>query len=880
MERTPITVMVFLVILITPPLPRVRNGCFICHSDCQTYDFSLEPDNFNSKAGNTDALFSEFWENVGQIRSGNIMFYGIFHDTIVGFGSDGIRLWNHDMERPTFFRFENSEPVKPEGLNETCHTTNFLLGSRGAFVHVRSFMAIVYRGLWPGIGLVHQATADGFRIILEMDSGARPSEANFRCDDGDAQGLGQGHLSFHGYEESVNRILRTCRQPEDCGFRSACVPSGLIGRSTEQALGDSLGLGPLYYSTYVGGSDRDIANSLVVDGSGNTYVTGWTSSLDFPADGPYGPPNGSTDDCFVLKLNSTGNGLVYSTFVGGSDTDRATSIAVDPSGNAYVCGFTFSDDFPVVNPYDATLGLAESPDCFIFKLNVSGESLMYSTYLGGPGSDIGSSLALDSSSCIYMTGSTDSSDFPAASSPDCSHNEGDSDVFVLALNLSENVLLFSTCLGGSGLDAGTSVSLGSSGMLFVTGTTYSADFPTTSHYDETYNGESDCFVLQMDPLGHLLTSTFVGGSGSESGSSVVVDCNGSAYVTGYTTSVDFPTTASAYDTVLGGGQDIFVFKLQTDFKGLSYSTLVGGSNTDSGESIAVDSWGYAYITGSTRSSDFPLLAAVRSSYEGGEDCFVLKLDTTGSKLLFSTYLGGSENEAGTALVVDSAGNAYVAGYTSSLDYPTENALDGEFNGGLSDCIIVKLADNGDSDEDGLSDYVENRLGTCRFDNDSDDDSLSDGDEVLVYNTNPTNADSDDDGMPDGWEVEHGLNPLVYDAESDLDLDGLDNLHEYLYGTDPQKEDSDGDTIPDGWEVTYGFDPLSPSVPLAELLVYNMPAVLLLSGLASTVAVLAILRMRAKEQGRISQAEKAAQETYRAIEQLATDSSDNHDELDG
>ena len=323
----------------------------------------------------------------------------------------------------------------------------------------------------------------------------------------------------------------------------------------------------LLYSTFVGGSNLEWGWAISIDSSNNVYLTGKTGSADFPnTTGAYDTTfNGGSNDVFVAKFNLSGNGakdLVYSTFIGGSNIEEGSAIQIDSSGNAYVTGVTRSFDFPnTTGAYDTTL---KGPwDSFIFKLNSAGSSLIYSTFLGGSGGETSKGIAVDSSGNAYITGRTNSSDFPTTTGAYNTTYNNNWDIFILKLNSTGSSLMYSTFAGGGNYDISYGIALDSSGNAHVTGYTGSADFPnTTDAYDSTYNGDGDTFVLELDSTGALLLySTFIGGSSWERGYGIAIDTSCNAYITGITNSLDFPNTTGANDTTHNGWQDVFVLKL-------------------------------------------------------------------------------------------------------------------------------------------------------------------------------------------------------------------------------------------------------------------------------------------------------------------------------
>jgi hypothetical protein len=293
--------------------------------------------------------------------------------------------------------------------------------------------------------------------------------------------------------------------------------------------------------------------------------------------------------------------------------------------------------------------------------------LIWSTFLGGSGTDNGLDIALDDLGNVCITGWTQSFDFPTtAGSFDPTYNSGD-DVFVTKLNSEGNALIYSTLMGGSDLDGGYGIAVDDFGNAYVTGVTKSADFPTTAlAFDTTHNGAGwlDVFAVKLNPAGNVLEyATFLGGEVMDRGFAIVLDDDGNAYVTGESKSTDFPTTVSAYDPTQNGDGDVFITKLNSTGSTLEYSTFLGGNGTEAGKSIEVDESGYACLSGFTASVGFPFTCgAFDTTYNGGSaDAFVAKLDPTGSVLDYCTFLGGSGFERGVDMALNDEGNVYATG---------------------------------------------------------------------------------------------------------------------------------------------------------------------------------------------------------------------------
>lgn len=317
---------------------------------------------------------------------------------------------------------------------------------------------------------------------------------------------------------------------------------------------------------------------------------------------------GRYDKSKVLTIDPI---LDYSTYLGGSGFEQAFSIAVDASGEAYITGTTRSTNFPTENPYQPFYHPATA-DAFVVKLNSTGTALIYSTYLGGSGDDVATGIAIDGLGNAYVTGSTSSVDFPTTPDGWQPTYNGGFDVFVVKLNPAGSAPLYSTYVGGSGTEEGGAIALDSSGNAYVTGDTASTDFPTLIAFQQSIAGRKDCFVTKLASNGLPVFSTYLGGSSDDEGFGIAVDLSGNAFVTGSTNSNDFPTTRRVFQKNLGGGQcdglscnDAFVTKLSSSGSTLMYSTYLGGAGEDDGFGIAIDSLGNAYITGSTNALNFP-----------------------------------------------------------------------------------------------------------------------------------------------------------------------------------------------------------------------------------------------------------------------------------
>jgi Bacterial Ig-like domain (group 3)/Beta-propeller repeat len=615
-------------------------------------------------------------------------------------------------------KLRNANPAaKVRGLDELAGRSNYFIGNdpKKWSARVPTFTRVKYEEIYSGIDLVYYGNQRQLEYDFIVAPGADPRRIAFAVSGAKRiRRDAQGGLVFEVGEEEV-RWHQPLVYQEKNGARREIAANYVITNTNRVGFelgkydaGMPLYIDPLMYSTYLGGSGWEDGIRIAVDSAGNAYVTGATYSTDFPVTaGAYqticddGYDCGSNGDVFVAKLNPAGSALIYSTYLGGNGQDFGNGIAVDGEGNAYVAGFTLSTDFPTMNPLQPKCG-GGNPNCedsFVTKLNATGSALVYSTYLGGSGNDEAEGIALDSAGNAYISGGTTSIDFPTRNPLQSANGGGanGADAFVAKINGSGSALIYSTYLGGNGDDFGQRVAVDDSGNSYVIGQTSSSNFPTSNPLQPTYGGgNSDAFIAKLNSSGSaLIYSTFIGGSDVDVAYGVAVDSAGSAYITGSTGSNNFPITVGAFQTVCGGGNncatwaaDAFIAKLNPTGSTLVYSTFLGGSKFDEGNDIAVDSTGCAYVVGSTSSGDFPTTNGIQRKH-AKYDAFVSKFNATGSALVYSTYLGGNNNDYGYGIAIDAAGNTYVTGSTLSNDFPTMNPLQPVF-GGKRDAFVAKL----------------------------------------------------------------------------------------------------------------------------------------------------------------------------------------------
>lgn len=596
-------------------------------------------------------------------------------------------------------QFEGADPRhRIEGKGPLPGRANFLKGGQGAWtLDVPTYESLVYRGVYPGIDLFYGGEGHTLKSEFRVAPGSDPTRIRIRYRGGgipriDADGslvINAGDREFREQPPLLYQERNGVRQSIEGRF--VLLGSGSVGFEIgEYDATRTLVIDPvLSYSTLLGGAGADTATALAVDASGAAYVTGFTDSFNFPALNAAQSFNGGGNDVFVAKLSPAGNTLVYCTYLGGSADDRAYGIAVDAQGNAYVAGSTTSKNFPVRAALQAKM--SGYRNAFVVKLNPAGNGLVYGTYLGGNASDSANGIAVDSAGAAYVAGDTTSFSFPATGFQ--RGTRGGQDAFVAKLSADGSQLVYSSYLGGSGEDRGTAIAVDTSGSAYVAGSTFSADFPVANPAQRFSAGGQDAFVTRFSADGNsLVFSTYLGGTGGtvvspEMAQAIRLDAQGNAYVAGVTGSTDFPRL-NALQTSLHGFSDAFVSKL-TAAGVLSYSTYLGGAGAETATGIAVDTAGNAYVSGYTYSTDLLVTAAIQSTNAGEYDAFVAELNPSGNGLLYLSYLGGNGSDAASAIALDLSGNAYVAGWTLSTNFPLLNSYQ-VLNAGNFGSFVTKI----------------------------------------------------------------------------------------------------------------------------------------------------------------------------------------------
>lgn len=606
-------------------------------------------------------------------------------------------------------------------------------------IDIENFARVQYAAIYPGIDVIYYGNQRQLEYDLIVGPGADPGRIKLAVEGADHIGIDEdGNLLLRaGTDELTFRKPVIYQKSED----DKRVIEGRYIRLADSEIGFEIAaydhqvplvIDPvLSYSTYLGGTSTDIGLAVAVDASGNTYLTGYTQSTSFPVLNPYhsAMARKDTQDLFVSKLNPAGTALVYSTYIGGAGgQDRATGIALDSAGNAYISGETYASDFPVTSGAYQTS--APSGGAFVTKLSPSGNTLVYSTYVLGASA---THIAIDAGGAAYLTGSATGT-FLTTSGAFQGTRKGEN-AFIAKLNATGTAMVYATFLGGTGTDFGKGIAVDGQGNAYVAGATISSDFPNVYGLQGTSHGGLEGFVSKLNPSGTALVySTYLGGSLDDSINAIAIDAQGSVYVAGETYSADFPTrnafqpSKAGYLLTNSNVGNAFVAKLAPSGDALAYSSFLGGEMCtsycqltcvlgctgytpapqypgDLATAIAVDAAGHAYVTGLARSYTFPLIDSLqpRKTSEGQDSLFVSKIGVAGNALLYSTFArtgysnpysleNGSASGGGNGIAVDSAGSAYVVteNDTGNGVFPTTAGAYQTTNKGSDDVVAFKL----------------------------------------------------------------------------------------------------------------------------------------------------------------------------------------------
>ena len=572
---------------------------------------------------------------------------------------------------------------------------------------VANYGRVQVQGLYPGIDLAYYGNGTELEYDLTVKPGANPRRIRLRVQ-GDNASLNQdGDL--------VSKLIQkrpVAYQIAADGSRRAVYSR--YRKNADGTYGFALGpydrardlvIDPLLIAHYFTGTYQVTAYSIGHDSKGLIYVAGDTSTTDLPLEGtPYQKTEAGGIDVFLAVINpalSKGSQIIYTTYLGGTADDDFGGMLVTSSGDVYITGTTFSTDFPTVNPYQTALGGTSGTNCNAFLAKfTSAQALNYSTYLGGSGNDHGEALAMGLNGRVWVAGDTQSTDFPVTGGFQGTLI-GTQNMFVAALDPSNSgtaTLVYAIYIGGTHWDEAYGIAIAKDGSVWLAGATYSPDIWITGNpvYQGQYGGDGDAYIAHLDPGAGkkaLLYASFIGGSGIDEATSMVLDPSGRVILSGYTLSSNFPVTGDAFQTTYGGNTDAFISILDPSNKSpsgqLVYSTYFGGDGADSAFDLKEDSSGLLYVSGYTESPGLPGTSnALQASWDGSLAAFGLKLDPSkagAAGIDYFTYLGSGGVQVGYGVDFDSKGNMYVVGTTSTgllgeFGGPARGTVDGTVNG--------------------------------------------------------------------------------------------------------------------------------------------------------------------------------------------------------
>jgi len=671
-----------------------------------------------------------FTENAGQFHP-DARFVAAGSDKTIRLGLKGITIsvsqerGRHTSSDIQFLFMNAGKDIYPRGEDKSRTIVSYFRGGQDHWkTNIPSYKKIIYSNLWKRIDLVCTGDVNQFKYEWIVEPGARVEDIQVAITGADKTSINKnGDLVIYAHQTSFIDKKPFAYQLDKQGYRKNITANFCKiddSNGNENCYGISVGaydfetilyIDPaiLVYCGYLGGAGSEWIRGTAVDNEGNCYVTGMTKSNEssFPVEiGPDLSYGGGDYDAFIAKIDASGTDLIYCGYISGAGNEEGFSIGVDLQGNAYIAGFTTSDEtsFPVVGGPDLTYN--GETDAFVAKINKWGNGLDYCGYIGGANEDRAHGIAVDNSGNAYITGWTISSQitFPVSVGPDLLYG-GSRDGFVAKIDSDGSHLDYCGYIGGAEEDTGIDIALDSEGSTYIGGSTqsYESSFPVLVGPDLTYNGglgdyAHDGFVAKINPFGtSFVYCGYIGGAYEDTVSDIAVDGHGNGYVTGQTKSREdtFPVITGPDLTYNGGVWEGFIAKINNQGTGLLYCGYIGGSADDWGVSLAVDSNEEAYVTGITQSSElsFPVRSGPDLTYNGSSDGYVLKINSNGTEILYCGYIGGDRIDHGADISVDSRGNAYVAGETlsSPSTFPLVTGPDLTFNGGDEDAFAAKIS---------------------------------------------------------------------------------------------------------------------------------------------------------------------------------------------
>jgi len=615
---------------------------------------------------------------------------------------------------PVTMSLIGSNMVIPMGVGETISKNSYFIGSDPNSWSSKENLVtkIIYKDIYDDIDLVYELQDGNLKYEFHVNPGADYNQIKVHWD---------GPITLSNDKEGIEIVVRTKRginmvDTSPVNFQSLDRKKPIDG---EMKLIDEatykfdisdydptkiLIIDPymiLEFSTYFNANSNDAGMDIEIGPEGNIYVGGRLQSSDFPTTpDSYDPTWGGSYDIFVMKLTPDGQTILFSTYIGGSSSDYGGELAIDKFGDVYVTGYTYSSNFPMVNPINDTYSGGTYQDLVVFKLSSDGKNLLYSTYVLGSRSDTGTSIVVDNAGAAYVVGYTFSIDFPTTYGAFNTSSDGSTsvpDIVAFKIKPGGGELLFSTYISGNEGDYVSDIILDRFNNMLIAGATYSTNFPMVNpiNHEPKNTTEAEGYLLKLSASGgELLSSSLIGGNKSDSISKLALDDSNILYLSGTTSSKDFPLVDAFNASWIPVGTDLFLMKISEDLDEILYSSIIGGNKSDVIGGMGIDDEGKFYISGSTYSEDFPVVnpfQATGDKNEGFYDIYVFILDPLRNELTFSTYITGSDHhDSCYGAFLDKDRNFYLTGYSESSDFPMANPHNNtqQFT---SELIVVKLA---------------------------------------------------------------------------------------------------------------------------------------------------------------------------------------------
>ncbi|MGA1873973.1 MAG: fibronectin type III domain-containing protein, partial [Thermoplasmatota archaeon] len=665
------------------------------------------PDNPNIEM--KDPVISrDLIENRGQLDDESIRFYTLGRMR-AALGDDFIR---YSMERKTEedtvrtdcweVQFTGSSQTEAEPVDRTSTVYNFFFGNdpKGWFTNVDGYSSVIYERIYPGIDMVFHTDTGDLKYDLVLHPGSDPSSIMLTV---------KGHESLEVIDNELVIELSDGTFVRERGLHvfyrdtGITVPASftLIDENTftfslaDYDITKTIVIDPVIFSTWIGGLGSDQAWGMKVDGAGNTYVTGATTARQFPVtDGAYEKEWQGSQDAYLFRMNDTGKGIDFCTLIGGSADEAGMVIDLDDTGNIYLSGRVFSDDFPFSpNAYSRTH--SGGYDVFVSKFDSTASNLLYSTYVGGQSSEWPQNIVCDKAGSVFVGGISNGIGFPTSDEALVgSYGGGDIDGFLFKLNPQGSQIQYSTYIGGDHDDRVTGLVVDDQGFAYITGFTRSSDFILTQGaYDTTPEGSSDAYIMKVATNGKTAVySTLFGGSEGDGIYDLAMDDEGDLVFTGLTYSPDLPASSGLISNTHIGDADIFLAEMDINCTQVKRCTYIGSSGYERPTFLDIGPAGRVTIAGSTSSSSFPVSQdALLSSVADHSDDFLITVLSDWSDIQYSTIMGGGRMDQLAGAGADDTGRIFAAGSTDNANFPTTPGSFNENNNGFEDAYVFSIS---------------------------------------------------------------------------------------------------------------------------------------------------------------------------------------------